>query len=147
MGLTYRSAISVDESSKLGHQGAKKIGPNGSTMGGLCYEGNSSLEHAGEANNMSQLIQVRYFPEHRRGEFTAYVERRDSHDPPCKNEWIARCYGLELCSFEAALVAPAGERPQNRPKMGFRSLSCSQEEFRRHRVHGNVAKNSPSLLT
>ena len=86
LGLTYRSAISVDESSKLGHQGAKKVVPNGSTMGGLYYEGNCSLEHAGEANNMSHLIQVRYFLEHRRGEFTAFVERRDSHDAPCKNE-------------------------------------------------------------
>ena len=125
IGLTYRTAISVDYSSKLGHQRAKKIGPNDTTIGGLCYEGNSSLEHAGEANNMSLWIQVRYFLEHRRGEFTAYVERRDSHDAPCKNECISRYCCREICSFEATLAAPAAEKPQNRPKMAFRSLPCS----------------------
>ena len=53
------------------------------------------------------------------------VEGRDLHDSFHKNEWIARCHGREVCSVEAALAAPAGERPQNRPKMAFRSLSCS----------------------
>ena len=125
IGLAYRTAISVDYSSKLGHQRAKKIGQNDSTIGGLCYEGNSSLEHAGEANNMSLWIQVRYFLEHRRGEFTADVERRDSHDAPCENECITRCCCREICSFEAALAASAGERPQNRPRMAFSSFPCS----------------------